>query len=49
MWILAKKLRIPLTQFTDHRKLNKKVDPSVETSIPLKRGNKIIFGGRGRE
>ena len=30
-------------------KLNKKEGPSVDASIPLRRGNKIITGGRGRE
>jgi hypothetical protein len=30
-------------------KPNKKGGPSVDASIPLRRGNKIIMGGRGRE
>ena len=30
-------------------KLNKKEGPSVDASIPLRRENKIILGGRGRE
>jgi hypothetical protein len=30
-------------------KLNKKKGSSVDTSIPLRRGNKIITGGRVRE
>jgi hypothetical protein len=42
---LAKKLRIPMIQL----KLNKKEGPSVDASIPLRRENKIILGGRGRE
>jgi hypothetical protein len=33
---------------TDSKKLNKKKGPSVDTLIPLRRGNKIIMGGRGR-
>ena len=34
---------------TDHKKFNKKEGPSEDASIPLRRGNKIIMGGRGRE
>jgi hypothetical protein len=30
-------------------KLNKKKGQSVDASIPLRRGNKIILGGRRRE
>ena len=30
-------------------KLNKKEDPSVDASIPLRRGNKIIIGARRGE
>ena len=30
-------------------KLNKKEDQSVDASVLLKRENKIIMGGRGRE
>jgi hypothetical protein len=30
-------------------KFNKKEDPSEDASIPLRRGNKIIMGFRGRE
>ena len=30
-------------------KLNKKEGQIVDASIPLRRGNKIIMGGRGRE
>jgi hypothetical protein len=41
-WILAKKFGTTIIQLTDCRKLNKKEDP-------LKRGNKIIIGGRGKE
>ena len=44
-WILAQKLRIPKIQFTDHMKLKKKEDQSVDTSVLLRRGNKIPMGG----
>jgi hypothetical protein len=40
-WILAQKLRIPKIQFTNHMKHKKKEDQSVDTSILLRRGNKI--------
>jgi hypothetical protein len=40
-WILAQKVRIPMIQFTKHMKLKKKGDQSVDTSILLRRGNKI--------
>jgi hypothetical protein len=39
-WILAQKLGMPKIQLTDHMKL-KKDDQSVDTSILLRRGNKI--------
>jgi hypothetical protein len=35
---LAKKFRIPTIQLTDCMKLNKKEGPSINTSIPLRRG-----------
>ena len=35
------KLRIPKIQFTDHMKLKKKEDQSVDASVLLRRGNKI--------
>jgi hypothetical protein len=38
-----------MIQFTDHMKLNKKEGPSIDTSIPLRKGDKIITRGRGRE
>jgi hypothetical protein len=44
-WILAQKFRIPNIQFTNHMKLNKEEDQSVDTSILLKRGNKIPMEG----
>ena len=40
-WILAQKLRIPKIQFAKYMKLMKKEDQSVDTSILLRRGNKI--------
>jgi hypothetical protein len=43
-WILAQKLGIPRIQFTDHMKL-KKEDQSVDASVLLRRGNKILTGG----
>ena len=44
-WILALKFGIPKIQFTDHMKLKKKEDQSVDTSILLRRGNKIPMRG----
>jgi hypothetical protein len=44
-WILAQKLGIPKIQFTNHMKLKKKEDQSVDTSIFLRRGNKIPIEG----
>ena len=44
-----RKFRIPMIQLTDHMTLNKNEGPSVDPSIPLRRRNKIITGGRGRE
>jgi hypothetical protein len=34
---------------TDPKKLNNKEGPSEDASIPLRRGNKIIIGGREKE
>jgi hypothetical protein len=45
MWILVQKLRISKIQFTDHMKLKKKEDQSVDTSVLLRRENKILTGG----
>ena len=39
-WILAQKLRIPKIQFTDHMKLKKKKDQSVDTLVFLEGGTK---------
>ena len=44
-WILAQKLRIPKRQFTDQMKLKKKKDQTVDASVLLRRGNKILKGG----
>jgi hypothetical protein len=44
-WILAQKLRIPNIQFTDHMKL-KKEEQRVDTSMLLRRGKKILTGGK---
>jgi hypothetical protein len=44
-WILVQKLRILKIQFTDHMKLKKNEDQSVNVSVLLRRGNKIITGG----
>jgi hypothetical protein len=48
-WILAQKLRIPKIQSTDHMKLKKKEDQSVDTSILLRRGNKNTHGRNYRD
>jgi hypothetical protein len=44
-WILAQKFGIPRIQFTDHMKLKKKEDRSVDTSVLLRKGIKIPMGG----
>ena len=44
-WILAPKFRIANIQFTDHMKLKKKEDQSVDASVLLRRENKIFTGG----
>jgi hypothetical protein len=43
-WILAQKLRISKIQFTDHMKLSKKEDQSMDALVLLRRGNKIFKG-----
>ena len=40
---------IPMTQYTDHLNFDKKEGPSEDDSILLRKGNKIINEGRGRE
>ena len=42
---VSPKLRIPKVQFTDHMKLKKKEDHSVDTSVLLKIGIKIPMVG----
>jgi len=37
-WILAQKLEIPKIQFTDHMKLKKKGDQSMDASVIFGRG-----------
>ena len=44
-WISGKKLAIPMVKFTDHMKLRKKEDQSVDTLVPLRRGGGIPMGG----
>jgi hypothetical protein len=39
---------VPIVQLTDWRKLKKKEVPSMDMSIPLRKG-KIIMGGRRRK
>jgi hypothetical protein len=41
--------RMPMIQHTSHMKLKKNEGPSVDSSVPLRRKNKIIIGGRGKE
>ena len=38
---------MPKIQLTDHMKFKKKEDQSVNASVLLRKGNKIITGGRG--
>jgi hypothetical protein len=40
-WILAQEVRIPKIQFTDQMKLKKKEEKSIDTSVFLRRRNKI--------
>jgi hypothetical protein len=44
-WILVQKLQILKIQFTDHMKLKKKTDQSVNASVLLRRGNKTLKEG----
>jgi len=48
-WILGKNLRILTIQLTDHMKVKKKQGQSMDASVLLKRRNKIIMVGRGRD
>jgi hypothetical protein len=45
---IRQKLKIPTIQLTDHKKLKKKKDPSIDASVLLRRGNKIIMVLEGR-
>jgi hypothetical protein len=38
-----------MIQLIDHMKLEKKEGQSVDSSIPFRRGNKIIIRGRKKE
>ena len=40
----AQKLPVPKIQFTNYMKLKKKEDQSVDASVLLRRGNKILLG-----
>jgi hypothetical protein len=42
---LAPKLGIPKIQFTDHMRLKKKRDQSVDALVLLRKGNKILMEG----
>ena len=42
--ILAQKHRLPNIQFTDHMKVKKKEDQSMDASVLLRKGNKILTG-----
>jgi hypothetical protein len=42
---ISQKLRIPEIQFAKHMKLKKKEDQNVDTSLLLRRGNKIPMEG----
>lgn len=44
-WILAQRLGLPKIQSTDHMKLKKKDNQSVDASVLLKKGTKIFIGG----
>ena len=45
-WTLAQKFGNPKMQFTDHMKPKKKEDQNVDASVLLRRGNKILTGGK---
>jgi hypothetical protein len=44
-WILAQRLGIPKIQFTDHMKLKNNEDQSLDASVLLRRGNKLLTEG----
>ena len=41
---ISPKLRISKIQFTDHMRLKKKEDQSMEASVLLRKGKKILMG-----
>ena len=43
--LISSKLRTTKIQFTDHMKLKKKEDQSMDASVLLRRGNKILTEG----
>jgi hypothetical protein len=47
MWILDKEHGIFKIKSMDHEKLKRKEDQSVDASVLLRSGNKIIKGSRG--
>lgn len=46
---IRQKARIPTIQLIDHMKLKKKKVQSMNASVLLRRENKVIMEGRGRE
>jgi hypothetical protein len=46
---ISRKYRNPRIQPIDHKKCKKQKGLNEDASIPLRRGKKIITGGRGRE
>jgi hypothetical protein len=42
---ISPKFRILKIQFTDHMKLKRKKDPSVDDTVLLRSGNKVLMGG----
>ena len=44
-WVLSQNLILPKIQFTDHMKLKKKEEQSMDDSVLLKMRNKILKGG----
>ena len=47
--ILFQMFEIPLVHLTDHIKFNKKESQSMDASVLLRKGTKIIMRCRGRE
>ena len=47
--LIARKLRKPTIQLTNHMKLKKKEDHSVHVSVILREGKKTVIGGRARK